>query len=70
MAEDLAITIFATPVLATPVLAITVEDGTTFGKKATSATARILRGHVEVVEPSELRVNQHGNVAVVTGALS
>jgi hypothetical protein len=39
-------------------------------KKAASATARTLRGQVEVAEPSELRVNQRGNVAVVSGARS
>jgi ketosteroid isomerase-like protein len=48
--------------------AITVEDGSTFGKEGYISHSADTSVHVEVAELSELRVHMHGNVAVVTGA--
>jgi len=72
LADDFAITVYAITVFAMTVFAITLEDGTTFGKVGRIShradPSRAVRGHVEVAEPSEISVNQHGNVAIVTGA--
>jgi len=48
--------------------AITVEDGSTYGKEGYISHSADTSVHVEVAELSELRVHMHGNVAVVTGA--
>jgi len=48
--------------------AITVEDGSTYGKEGYIGHSADTSVHVEVAELSELRVRMHGNVAVVTGA--
>ncbi|HEY1422832.1 MAG TPA: nuclear transport factor 2 family protein [Candidatus Acidoferrum sp.] len=47
---------------------ITVEDGTTYSKSGYIANAGDGAMHVEISEMSNLKVNVHGNVAVVTGA--
>src|SRR5882672_8783415 len=48
--------------------AITVEDGSTYGKEGYISHSADTSVHVEVAKLSELRVHMHGNVAVVTGA--
>ena len=48
--------------------AITVEDGSTYGKEGYISHSADTSLHVEVAELSELRVHMLGNVAVVTGA--
>jgi len=48
--------------------AITVEDGSTYGKEGYISHSADTSVHVEVAELSELRVHMLGNVAVVTGA--
>jgi len=48
--------------------AITVEDGSTYGKEGYIGHSADTSVHVEVAELSELRVHMLGNVAVVTGA--
>lgn len=48
--------------------AITVEDGSTYGKEGYISHSADTSVHVEVAELSELRVHMHGNVAVVAGA--
>jgi ketosteroid isomerase-like protein len=46
---------------------ITVEDGSTYSKSGYIANAGDGAMHVEISEMSNLKVNMHGNVAVVTG---
>lgn len=48
--------------------AITVEDGSTYGKAGYISHSADTSVRVEVAELSELKVHMHGNVAVVTGA--
>jgi len=48
--------------------AITVEDGSTYGKEGYISHSADTSVHVEVAELSELRVHMHANVAMVTGA--
>jgi ketosteroid isomerase-like protein len=48
--------------------AITVEDGSTYGKEGYISHSADTSVRVEEAELSELRVHMHGNVAVVTGA--
>jgi ketosteroid isomerase-like protein len=47
---------------------ITVEDGTTYSKSGYIAIAGNGATRIEISEMSNLKVNLHGNVAVVTGA--
>jgi ketosteroid isomerase-like protein len=48
--------------------AITVEEGSTYGKEGYISHSADTSVHVDVAELSELKVHMHGNVAVVTGA--
>ena len=48
--------------------AITVEDGSTFGKEGYISHSADSTVHVDVAEQTELRIHMHGDVAVVTGA--